>query len=89
VHVPLNGASPDPLAVDAFLAAITDAANNPAFIHCSGGNRAAAMWMVKRVQIDGWDIPKASEEAAALGLTGATMKQFVLEYLQSHPRGGR
>lgn len=87
-HVPLNGASPDPAAVDAFLDAIKDPNNNPAFIHCSGGNRAAAMWMVKRVQIDGWDIAKASDEATALGMTGATMKQFVLDYLQSHPRSG-
>lgn len=89
VHVPLNGASPDPSAIDAFLDAIKDPSNTPAFIHCASGNRAAAMWMVKRVQVDGWDVPKASEEAAALGLTSAPLKQFVLDYLQSHPRSGR
>jgi uncharacterized protein (TIGR01244 family) len=89
VHVPLNGASPDASTVDQFLSAVTDTANTPAFIHCASGNRAAAMWMVKRVQIDGWDVAKASEEAAALGLTSAPLKQFVLDYVQSHPRSGR
>ena len=42
-HVPFNGASPDPKAADAFIAAITSPGAEPAFIHCSGGNRAATM----------------------------------------------
>jgi uncharacterized protein (TIGR01244 family) len=86
VHLPFNGASPDGAVVDQFLAAIKDPANQPAFIHCATGNRAAAMWMVKRVVVDGWDVAKAGEEAAALGLTSSPLKQFVLDYLQAHPR---
>ena len=86
VHLPLNGASPDPSVVDQFLTAVTDPANQPAFIHCASGNRAAAMWMVKRVQVDRWDVNKAGEEAAALGLTSGSLKQFVLDYLHAHPR---
>ncbi len=86
VHLPFNGASPEQAVVDAFLAAIKDPANQPAFIHCATGNRAAAMWMVKRVVIDRWDVSRAGEEAAALGLTSGALKQFVLDYLQAHPR---
>lgn len=86
VHLPFNGASPDQAVVDQFLVAIKDPANQPAFIHCATGNRAAAMWMVKRVVVDGWDVAKAGEEAAALGLTSSPLKQFVLDYLQAHPR---
>ncbi|MEO8483933.1 MAG: sulfur transferase domain-containing protein [Acidobacteriota bacterium] len=85
VHLPFNGASPDPAVVDQFLMAIKDPANQPAFIHCATGNRAASMWMVKRVRVDGWDVPRAAEEAAALGLTSSPLRQFVLDYLQTHP----
>src|SRR5216684_5211022 len=44
VHLPLNAASPDPAVVDSFLKAVGEPGNQPAFIHCASGNRAAAMW---------------------------------------------
>src|ERR1051325_3451539 len=44
IHLPLSGASPDPAVADNFLKAITTPGNEPAFIHCASGNRAAAMW---------------------------------------------
>ena len=43
-HVPYDG-SADPKAAEAFLNAITTKGAEPAFIHCSGGNRAATMWL--------------------------------------------
>lgn len=46
-----------------FLRVTSDAANQPIFVHCAGGGRAAAMWMVKRVVVDGWDGPRAWAEA--------------------------
>lgn len=82
IHIPFNNASPDPAAVDSFLKAVTDKANQPAFIHCASANRAAAMWMVKRIAIDKWDVDRASAEAAALGLTNPTLKQFAIEQAQ-------
>jgi hypothetical protein len=57
---------------------------NPAFIHCGSANRASAMWLLKRVQIDHWDVAKAMTEAEALGLTSAPLKKFALEYIQTH-----
>jgi uncharacterized protein (TIGR01244 family) len=84
VHLPLSGTSPDPAVVDQFLKTVTDPANQPAFIHCASGNRAAMMWMIKRVIVDHWDEAKAGEEAAALGLTSAPLRQFVQDYLRSH-----
>jgi uncharacterized protein (TIGR01244 family) len=82
VHLPFNAASPDPMLVDNFLKAVTDKANQPAFIHCASANRAAALWMVKRIVVDKWDIEPASAEAAALGLTSAALKAFALEQAQ-------
>jgi uncharacterized protein (TIGR01244 family) len=86
VHLPLSGAMPDPAIVDQFLKVITQPGNQPAFIHCASGNRAAAMWLVKRVLIDKWDVDRASAEATELGLTSQPLKTFVLDYVQTHKK---
>ena len=84
IHLPFNTASPNPAVVDSFLKAVTDAKNQPAFVHCASGNRAAAMWMIKRMQIDKWDAERAGTEAAALGLTNGALKTFAIQYVESH-----
>lgn len=83
-NLPFNNAAPDPAVVDSFLKVITDKANEPAFIHCASANRAAMMWMVKRLAIDKWDVDKATEEATALGLTNATLRAFAIEQAKRH-----
>jgi len=86
VHLPFNGAMPDPAVADQFLKIITEPGNQPAFIHCASGNRAAAMWLIKRVLIDKWDNDRALEEAAQLGLASSALKTFALDYIQAHKR---
>jgi uncharacterized protein (TIGR01244 family) len=85
-NIPFNNAAPDPAVVDKFLSTITQPGNQPAFIHCASGNRAAAMWFVKRVLVDKWDVDKAGAEAASLGLGNATLKTFMLSYIESHKK---
>jgi protein tyrosine phosphatase (PTP) superfamily phosphohydrolase (DUF442 family) len=85
-NIPFNGQSPDPAAADKFLTTITAPGNEPAYISCGSGNRAAMMWMIKRMAVDHWDSDKASQEAAALGLTSPALKQFAIDYAQSHKR---
>ena len=85
-HVPFNGNSPDPKVADQFLDAITSKGAEPAFIHCSGGNRAATMWLIKRLVVDRWDVERATEEAVALGQTSPVLRQFALDYARSHKR---
>ena len=84
IHIPMNGAAPDPAVLDRFLEAARTPANHPMFVHCASGNRAASVWLVKRVLVDGWTVERASEEAAALGLTSAALKQFALDYIKTH-----
>jgi uncharacterized protein (TIGR01244 family) len=85
VHVPFTPKSPDVASVDKFLTAIRDPGNNPAFIHCSGGNRAAGFWLIKRALVDGWDLDRAVKEAEGLGLDDkGEMKDFALGYIESH-----
>ena len=84
--IPFNAASPDPAAADKFVEAITTKGSEPAFIHCAGGGRAATMWFIKRLVVDHWDVDKATQEATALGMTNPKLKQFALDYAQSHKR---
>jgi uncharacterized protein (TIGR01244 family) len=84
VHIPFNTTSPDPAVADTFLTAVTKPENTPAFIHCASANRAAAMWMIKRMVVDKWDVDRAGTEASALGLTNANLRTFVVEYAKSH-----
>ncbi len=83
VHIPFNVANPAPDLVDKFIAEVSKPANQPAFIHCAAGGRAAALWAIKRVQVDHWDQARALDEATALGLT-ERLKPFAVNYIESH-----
>ena len=85
VHLPFNIAAPDAMLIERFVAAVTLPANQPAYVHCALGGRAAALWMIKRVQVDGWDEARALEEATALGLNDR-LRPFALDYIYAHQR---
>ena len=84
--IPFSGASPDPAVADKFLDAITAKGSEPAFIHCAAGGRAATMWFIKRLVVDHWDVERAAKEATALGMTNPALKQFAIDYAQTHKR---
>ena len=44
------------------------------------------MWLMKRTIVDGWDVDRAMEEAAALGLASEALKQFILEQIRQRKR---
>jgi len=85
-NIPFSGQAPDPTVADKFLATLATPGNEPAYIHCAAGNRAAAMWMIKRLAVDHWETDRAFQEATALGLTSPALKQFAIDYAQSHKR---
>ncbi len=85
VHLPFDPQSPDPTLIDNFIAAVTAPENQPAYIHCAAGGRAAALWMIKRWKADGWDEQRALEEAIALGLN-ERFQPFALNYIRTHTR---
>jgi uncharacterized protein (TIGR01244 family) len=84
-HVPFDG-TPNPEAARQFLDAITAEGAEPAFVHCAGGNRAATMWLIKRLAVDHWDTDRATAEAIALGQTSIPLRQFAIDYARSHQR---
>jgi hypothetical protein len=44
------------------------------------------MWLIKRLAVDHWDVERATKEAIALGQTNAELRQFAIDYGQSHRR---
>ena len=86
LHIPFSPAQPESGAVERFLDALGAAANQPAFIHCSSGNRVAALWMIKRVLKDGWPIDRAREEAVAIGLSTPPAEKFAVDYIAARRR---
>ena len=84
IHLPLNGAMPDPKVADEFLAAVSDKSNQPAYIHCGGGGRAASMWMIKRGVKDGWTTDRAADEANAIAMLSPALKTFATNYIAAH-----
>ena len=86
IHVPFDASKPDNAVVDEFLAAVTEKANQPMYIHCGSANRVGALWLVKRVVVDGWAVERAEAEATAIGLSSAPLRQFAVEYATSHKK---
>src|SRR5438132_5559884 len=85
VHLPFDPQNPDAHLIDNFIAAVTATQNQPAYVHCAAGGRAASLWMVKRVLADGWDEQRALTEANALGLNDR-FRPFALNYIHAHGR---
>ncbi len=86
VHIPFSGGSPDPKAVDTFLATIADKTNQPVYVHCASAQRVGSMWLVKRVLQDNYSIEKATTEAKAIGLSNPALEAFALKYIADHKK---
>jgi uncharacterized protein (TIGR01244 family) len=81
-HVPFNASSPDPAVVGRFLEIVVNPENQPVYIHCGSANRVGAVWLIKRVVVDGWDTDRAVSEAEAIGLRSPGLKAFALDYIR-------
>jgi uncharacterized protein (TIGR01244 family) len=82
IHLPFQ--TPTAEIADAFLKAVADPANQPVYIHCASANRVGAMWFIKRVKLDRWDIDRAMTEAEAIGLRAPALKTFALTYVNAN-----
>jgi uncharacterized protein (TIGR01244 family) len=82
--IPISAKEPDDAAVDEFLRVTDDPGIYPVYIHCGSGNRAAALWMIRRVLREGWQIGVAMSEAQMAGLKNETLRDFAFAYIQRH-----
>ena len=83
-HMPFR--TPTARLVEQFLDTVADPANQPIYIHCGSANRVGAMWLIKRIRQDGWEMDRAMAEAEAVGLRSASLKEFALEYVNAEGR---
>ncbi len=84
VSVPMSSKQPTDAAVDEFLRVTDDPGIYPVYIHCASGNRAAALWMIRRVLREGWQIGLAAAEAKKAGLQNEELRDFAFSYIQRH-----
>jgi len=80
IHLPFNSAAPDPAVADAFITAVTNAANQPVFINCGSANRVGALWLAKRLVVDKWARARAVDEAKLIGLSSGALEKFAVDY---------
>ena len=83
IHLPFNPGNPDPDVVDNFLDAVGDKANQPVYIHCGSATRAAGLWMIGRVLVDGWAVDAAGEEAEQIAAKPADAVALATNYITS------
>ena len=86
LHLPFDAANPDEAVVDRFMAALSDSANHPVFVHDSSASRAAALLMIKRATVDGWDTARAEAEARAIGLSSPALRDWALAQIAKRKR---
>ena len=82
VHLPFDPKSPDPDIMDKFTSAVGEESNQPVYIHCHSASRAAALWMISRVQKDGWAFDDAANEAKLIAEKPEESIAFAKAYLK-------
>ena len=83
VHLPIDPQNPNQGAIESVLETVGDRANQPLYIHCNSGTRAAALWMIGRVPKDGSEPDTASKEAEAIAAKPEDAIAFAMAYLAS------
>lgn len=82
INLPVNSRAPDGRVIEEFLKVVSDPARQPVYVYCGSGSRAAALWYIKRVRVDGWTEERALAEAEAIGLTDGPARAFVRTYVR-------
>lgn len=86
IWIPMNGREPKDEPVAEFLKATDEKEIFPVFIHCATNNRVAALWMIRRVLVDGWTVEAAETEARKMGLSREHLVEFARGYIARHAK---
>ena len=81
VHLAVDPANLQPGVIDRFLAIASDPDRQPVYMHCGSGTRAAALWMIGRMQLDGLERKAALLEGQKIAAKPEAAEKFLDAYL--------
>jgi uncharacterized protein (TIGR01244 family) len=82
--IPVNHADLQDSQAEEFLKITSNRQNLPVFIHCAGGGRAVAFWMIRGVLLDHWKIEDAEAVAQKVGVRYPVLLEFARNYIARH-----
>ncbi len=85
-NIPVSVAEPQDQQAAEFLKLTADPKNRPAFIHCASANRVGALWMIRRILVDGWKLADAEAEARKIGMHSPSLVEFARSYTARHQK---
>jgi uncharacterized protein (TIGR01244 family) len=83
IHLPFDTSAPAEGVVEKFIETVGNEENQPIYVHCGSATRAAALWMIGRVLVDGWDMESAGAEAAQIAQKPPQAIAFARKYIDS------
>ena len=86
LELPLSRRQVSPVTVPEILDAMGDPAMQPVYLHCGSASRAAAVWMIGRVHLDGLDRDAATAEVKKIAEKPEAAIRFADGFLEAHPR---
>jgi protein tyrosine phosphatase (PTP) superfamily phosphohydrolase (DUF442 family) len=84
-NIPVSGASLNDATMERILTVLRDAAAAPVFFHCGSGNRVGGALIPYFMRDNGMDEDDAVALAMRVGLRGADLLQWGLDYAHRHP----
>jgi protein tyrosine phosphatase (PTP) superfamily phosphohydrolase (DUF442 family) len=85
VNIPVSGATLDDGTMERILAVLRDASATPVFFHCGSGNRVGGALIPYFMRDHGMEEDDAIALAMRVGLRGADLLHWGLEYASRHP----
>lgn len=83
INLPFNAGDPAHDIEERFLAVASDASNQPVYIHCGSGTRAAILWMTGRFRKDGLSAEAVKSEGIVIAeKPGQAMEYFSARMLK-------
>ena len=85
VNIPVSGATLDDVTMERILAVLRDPAASPVFFHCGSGNRVGGALIPYFMRDHGMEEDDAVALAMQVGLRGAELLEWGLDYSRRHP----
>lgn len=85
VNISVTGGSLDDTTMERILAVLRDPTSKPVFFHCGSGNRVGGALIPYFIRDHGMDEDDAVALAMRIGLRGAELMEWGLDYARRHP----